>query len=163
MSVNLMCIFGAIVSDVWIGRYKTIFYLSIVYAIGSILVAMSSIQALNISPNNALIAGLLISAIGSGGIKTCATAFGADQFKLPEQMAQLATYFSMFYFTINLGSFLSDMTTPMLRANVHCFGQNDCFPLAFGVPAILMIISIGKFDSTNFRINSQLTIFFITF
>lgn len=152
MSVNLMCIFGAILSDVWLGRYRTIFYLSIIYAIGSILVSISSIQTLNISSNDALIAGLVLSTIGSGGIKTCATAFGADQFKLPEQTAQLATFFSMFYFTINVGSLLSDMTTPMIRANVHCFGQNDCFPLAFGVPAILMIISIGKFYSTNFEI-----------
>ena len=28
--------------------------------------------------------------------------------------------------------------------DVKCFGQEQCFPLAFGVPAVLMIISVSK-------------------
>ena len=30
-----------------------------------------------------------------------------------------------------------------ITADVHCFREN-CYPLAFGVPAILMICSVGK-------------------
>lgn len=94
--------------------------------------------------------GLGLIAFGSGGIKPCVAAFGGEQFKLPQQAKQLGLFFSLFYFAINLGSFVSTSVTPILRENVHCFGNNDCYPLAFGVPAALMALSvviflIGKF------------------
>lgn len=34
---------------------------------------------------------------------------------------------------------------PVLREDVHCFGDLDCFSLAFGVPGVLMLISIVVF------------------
>lgn len=142
--VYFMCIFGGIVSDVWLGKFKTIFILSIVYAIGTIIVSISAVPTINFAPKVGLIIGLLLIAIGSGGIKPCVSAFGGDQFKLPEQAAQFATFFSLFYFTINFGSLISTALTPVLRTNVHCFGY-ECYSLAFGIPAILMIISIGMF------------------
>lgn len=145
MMVYFMCIFGGILSDVWLGKFKTILYLSIIYSIGSILVAVSSIPDLNLSPKIVLIVGLVFIAIGSGGIKPCVCAFGGDQFKLPEQSQQFASYFSFFFFGITAGSIISAVLTPMLRADVQCFGNEDCFPLAFGLPAVLMIISIGIF------------------
>lgn len=146
MIVYFMSIFGSILSDVYLGKFRTIFYLSIIYAIGSIVVSMSAIPIISISPRSALISGLLLIAIGSGGIKPCVSAFGGDQFKLPEQKIQFATFFSVFYFSINSGSVISTAITPILREDVHCFGQNDCFSLAFGVPAILMLIAIGEYS-----------------
>lgn len=146
MMVYLMGIFGSILSDVWLGKFRTIFYLSFVYVIGSAVVAISAVPTIwSLSSSKlVLIIGLLLIAIGSGGIKPCVSAFGGDQFKLPEQARQLATFFSLFYFTINTGSIISSSITPLLKANVHCFDQNDCYPLAFGVPAVLMMIAIGK-------------------
>ncbi|XP_045458412.1 peptide transporter family 1-like [Melitaea cinxia] len=88
------------------------------------------------------ILALLLIAFGTGGIKPCVSAFGGDQFKLPEQEKYLGYFFSLFYFSINAGSLISTFLTPILRADVHCFGDNDCYSLAFGVPGILMIISI---------------------
>lgn len=90
------------------------------------------------------ILALLLIAFGTGGIKPCVSAFGGDQFKLPEQEKYLGYFFSLFYFAINAGSLISTFLTPILRADVHCFGDNDCYSLAFGVPGILMIISISK-------------------
>ena len=63
--------------------------------------------------------------------------FAGDQFKLPEQALQLETFFTVFYFSINCGSLLSTIITPILREE-RCFGEDSCFSLAFGVPAILM-------------------------
>jgi solute carrier family 15 oligopeptide transporter 1 len=31
---------------------------------------------------------------------------------------------------------------PVLRGDVHCFGDLSCFSLAFGVPGVLMVTSI---------------------
>lgn len=89
---------------------------------------------------------LVLLAIGAGGIKPCAGAFGGDQFKMPEQTKQMAKFFSIFYFSINVGSLISVFVTPILRSDVKCFGEDDCFPLAFGLPALLIIISIGKLN-----------------
>lgn len=92
--------------------------------------------------------GLLCIAVGSGGIKPCVAAFGGDQFQLPAQATQMASFFSVFYFSINAGSLISTFATPILRNDVKCFGDSDCYSLAFGVPAVLMITSIGK----NFKV-----------
>lgn len=143
MLTYLMCIFGAIISDTWLGRYKTILYLSFIYVMGSIITAISAIPSGPLPAEATLYIGLLLISIGSGGIKPCVSAFGGDQFKIPEQAAQLATFFSLFYFSINLGSLVSTAATPIFRADFHCFGEVDCYSLAFGVPAILMIVSIG--------------------
>lgn len=142
--VYFMCIFGGIISDVWLGKFRTIFYLSIVYAIGTIMVSVSAVPSFNFDKVG-LFVGLVLIAVGSGGIKPCVSAFGGDQFKLPEQAAQFARFFSLFYFTINFGSIFSTALTPALRNEVHCFGYGECYSLAFGVPAVLMIVSIGTF------------------
>lgn len=147
MMVYFMCIFGGILSDVWLGKFRTILYLSILYSFGSTVLSISSISTLNLSPKINMFIGLALIVIGSGGIKPCVAAFGGDQFKMPEQAALIATYFSVFFFAVSAGSLISTIITPILRADVHCFGQTDCFPLAFGVPAVLMLVSIGKFNS----------------
>ncbi|XP_055598577.1 peptide transporter family 1-like [Uranotaenia lowii] len=133
---------GAILADSWMGKFKTILYLSMVYCIGSVLITLGAIPSFNLPATSMTVIGLLLIAVGSGGIKPCVSAFGGDQFKLPEQAIQLAKFFSLFYFAINAGSLISTTVTPILREDVHCFNDADCYPLAFGIPAILMIFSI---------------------
>lgn len=144
MMSYFMCVVGAILSDTWLGRFKTILCLSVVYAVGSLSLAISTIPNGPLPQMVTLYVALLLISIGSGGIKPCVAAFGGDQFKLPAQAVQLATYFSLFYFTINAGAMISSAVTPIFREDVHCFGETDCYSLAFGVSAGLMVISIGK-------------------
>lgn len=89
--------------------------------------------------------GLAVIAIGSGGIKPCVVAFGGDQFKLPEQDKQMVIFFSIFYYSINMGALISTVVTPVFREDVHCFQRTDCYSLAFGVPGILMFVSLVMF------------------
>lgn len=35
--------------------------------------------------------------------------------------------------------------TPIFRSDISCFGQSSCYPLAFGVPALLMIVALILF------------------
>uniref|UniRef100_A0A1B0DQS9 Oligopeptide transporter n=1 Tax=Phlebotomus papatasi TaxID=29031 RepID=A0A1B0DQS9_PHLPP len=125
-------------------------FTSIVYAFGSTMMSIGAIPTLNINATAMTIVGLFLIAIGSGGIKPCVTALGADQFKLPEQLKAMATYFSLFYFAINTGSMISTLVTPILRQDVQCFDEDTCFSLAFGVPAILMVTSIIIFVAGKF-------------
>lgn len=90
--------------------------------------------------------GLILIAVGTGGIKPCVAALGGDQFILPEQQSHLIRFFAVTYFTINAGSLLSSFITPELRNDIKCFGEQDCYSVAFLVPAILMILSIGELE-----------------
>lgn len=143
MMIYVLCVVGGIIADVWLGKFRTILYLSIFYALGCATVSISAFPNIGIPPRVVLISGLLLIAIGSGGIKSSVCAFGGDQF-LPEQAKQMEKYFALFYFSISLGAATSMIVTPILRSDVHCFDGNDCYPLAFGVPAILMVVSIGE-------------------
>lgn len=138
------------IADSWLGKFKTILYLSIIYVVGSVILTLGAIPPLNLPGDVMTMIGLVLIALGSGGIKPCVAAFGGDQFKMPEQVKHMATYFSLFYFAINSGSLISTTVTPILREDVNCFESGDCFPLAFGVPGILMIISIVLFLGGKF-------------
>ncbi|KAH8265006.1 hypothetical protein KR038_003261, partial [Drosophila bunnanda] len=142
MLVYIFPLIGALIADSWLGKYKTILYLSLVYSLGAMIVAFGAVPLDGMPVKAVTIVGLLLIAMGTGGIKPCVSAFGGDQFSLPAQSLQLAKFFSLFYFAINAGSMISTTVTPILRADVHCFGDKDCFSLAFGVPAVLMIISV---------------------
>ena len=56
----------------------------------------------------------------------------------------------MFYFAINAGSLISTFLTPIFRADVDCYPNeegpefDECYALAFGVPAALMILALRK-------------------
>lgn len=43
--------------------------------------------------------------------------------------------------SINVGSTIGTILTPIFRNDVKCFGE-DCYPLAFGIPAVVMVASI---------------------
>lgn len=47
-SVYLLCLLGAIISDSWLGKFRTILYLSIIYSIGSGVLAVSAIPNLDL-------------------------------------------------------------------------------------------------------------------
>lgn len=147
---SMLCYFtpllGAIIADTFLGRFRTIFYISIIYVFGN---AVLSVAAVPIFPSlgskiAVSMVGLFLIALGTGGIKPCVSAFGGDQFVLPQQERLLTQFFSIFYFSINTGSLISTYCTPLLRDNVQCFGD-DCYSLAFGVPAILMVCSLFLF------------------
>jgi dipeptide/tripeptide permease len=87
--------------------------------------------------------GLFIIALGTGGIKPCVSPFGGDQFD-PYQTRMISIFFAVFYFSINAGSMISTFITPMFRAT-PCLDQDTCYPLAFGIPAVLMITATVVF------------------
>ncbi|NXF39994.1 S15A1 protein, partial [Nyctibius bracteatus] len=149
-------ILGALIADSWLGKFKTIVSLSVVYTIGQAIMAVSSINDLtdrnrdgspdNVSVHIALsMIGLILIALGTGGIKPCVSAFGGDQFE-EDQEKQRTRFFSIFYLSINAGSLLSTIITPILRAQecgIH--SKQRCYPLAFGVPAALMAVALVVF------------------
>nr|XP_026490166.1 solute carrier family 15 member 1-like [Vanessa tameamea] len=140
-----MPLIGAILADNFIGRYRVILYFSIIYFIGTILLCCSAIPPLMLPQTYTSMIGLALIATGTGGIKPCVAAFGGDQFRLPEDSQQLQKFFSTFYCTVNFGGFMGMIVTPALRRGIMCFGDDACYALGFGFPAILVLISIVIF------------------
>ncbi|MEO1916122.1 MAG: POT family MFS transporter, partial [Myxococcales bacterium] len=121
---------GALLADVFLGKYRTIVTLSIVYCLGHVALAMDDTFY-------GLTLGLGLISVGSGGIKPCVSAHVGDQFG-DENSNLLSRVYSYFYFSINLGAFISTLATPLLLEH---YGPH----FAFGLPGALMIIATWVF------------------
>ncbi|XP_016055413.1 PREDICTED: solute carrier family 15 member 2 [Miniopterus natalensis] len=138
-------ILGAAIADSWLGKFKTIMYLSLVYVLGHVIKSLGALPILGGHMVHTVLSlvGLSLIALGTGGIKPCVAAFGGDQFEKTDE-EERTRYFSVFYLSINAGSLISTFVTPMLRGDVQCFGE-DCYALAFGVPGLLMLTALVVF------------------
>ncbi|XP_055337141.1 solute carrier family 15 member 1-like [Paramacrobiotus metropolitanus] len=137
-------VFGAMLADGFLGKFNTIFSLSLVYVAGLVLLTLASVPPVNLDLMAGTAAGLILIGLGTGGIKPVVPAYGGDQFK-PGQEKQREMFFSVFYFCINAGSLISTFLTPILRSDVSCFDKEGCYPLAFGLPAALMVVALLAF------------------
>lgn len=72
-------------------------------------------------------------------------AFGAHHYKIPEQETQLKFYFSLQIFFLKTGSLLGRSISPALKDDIKCFGMDDCYPLGFGIPSIVMCFAFVFF------------------
>ena len=116
-------ILGAILADALWGKYRTILSLSLVYCLGHLALAADETRL-------GLFTGLILITLGAGGIKSCVSAHVGDQFGTTNSHL-LPKVFGWFYFSINLGSFISTILTPLL-----CWtGSGPRW--AFGVPGVL--------------------------
>ncbi len=125
---------GALLSDIFLGKYRTIILLSVVYCLGH--AALACMGNWGNSPGW-LLAGLLLVCLGSGGIKPCVSAHVGDQFGSSNRHL-LSRIYNWFYFSINLGSFVSTLLTPWL---LEWYGPH----WAFGVPGVLMAVATVLF------------------
>lgn len=138
--VYLFPMIGAILADRLLGKYRVIFWVSLVYCAGQAALAFggSAGSAGNLSlAQTAVFAGLILISLGSGGIKPCVSANVGDQFTT--RNAHLVTrIFQIFYFIINFGSFFATLLTPWLFKH---YGPK----WAFGVPGVLMALATAVF------------------
>jgi POT family proton-dependent oligopeptide transporter len=128
--VYFLPLLGAFLADAVLGKYRVIFWLSIVYCFGHFALALNDTRI-------GLLIGCGLIALGSGGIKPCVSANVGDQFGATNQHL-LPKVFSWFYFSINIGSAFSTLLIPELLERV---GPR----VAFGVPGIAMLVATVVF------------------
>lgn len=121
---------GAILADVFFGKYKVIIALSIIYCAGHACLALMGQYG---NSEYWMFGGLVLIALGAGGIKPCVSAHVGDQFGSTNARL-LPRIFNWFYFSINLGAFASMLLTPWL---LQWYGPH----WAFGVPGVLMALA----------------------
>lgn len=132
--VYLTPFIGALLADIFLGKYRTILLLSIVYCIGHAALAFMGTVG---TSSTWLYVGLALICLGSGGIKPCVSAHVGDQFGKGNHHL-IARVYNWFYFSINFGSFFSTLLTPWL---LEWYGPH----WAFGVPGVLMAIATFMF------------------
>ncbi len=127
IGVYFFPLLGGYLADKFLGKYRTILYLSILYCIGHAFLAVFETN------KEGFYAGLFLIALGSGGIKPLVSAFMGDQFdQSNKHLARKA--FDWFYFTINFGSFFASLSMPLVLKH---FGA----AWAFGLPGALMALA----------------------
>jgi len=129
-------IIGALIADGWLGKYRTIILLSLIYCLGHLALALDHTEV-------GLAIGLGLIALGSGGIKPCVSSHVGDQFGQSNEHL-LSRVFGWFYFAINLGAFLSMLATPWL---LQAYGAS----VAFAIPGLLMLVATLLFWSGRNR------------
>ncbi len=119
-----MPLVGGIMADWFFGKYKVILVVSIFYALGNLILALSTHNF------SLFTVGLVVIAAAAGGIKSCVSANVGDQFDKSNKHL-LSKMYGWFYFTINTGSIVSTMLIPIVY---NKYGPE----LAFGIPGVLM-------------------------
>ncbi|MFT3927922.1 MAG: hypothetical protein QM778_35670 [Myxococcales bacterium] len=122
---------GAVIADRWWGKYSTIVWLSLVYCAGH---ACLAIFDGNLTGS---VAGLVLIALGSGGIKPCVSAHVGDQFG-KGNFDKVERVYQAFYFIVNVGSLFATLLIPWIQREAG-------FGVAFAVPGILMGIASAWF------------------
>ncbi|KAI5067352.1 hypothetical protein GOP47_0017880 [Adiantum capillus-veneris] len=167
---SLTPLLGAFLADAYVGRFWTIAVASVIFFLGTVLLTLSAtIPSLEPTPCSKLcpspsqkelavvIVGILLTAIGSGGIRPCVAAFGADQLldasdsstknregkteqhDLKHPMA-LSTwsFFNCYFFVTGVSSLLAVTVVVYIQDNVG-------WGFGFGIPAALMFLSVVSF------------------
>ncbi|VVA98750.1 unnamed protein product [Arabis nemorensis] len=146
---------GALIADSYLGRYWTIASFSAIYFVGMASLTLSASvtglkppECIGVGPcppattvqYAVFLSGLYLIALGTGGIKPCVSSFGADQFDDTDAIERVrkASFFNWFYFSINIGSFVSSTLLVWLQ-------ENAGWGLGFLIPTVFMGLSVASF------------------
>jgi POT family proton-dependent oligopeptide transporter len=127
IGVYFFPLLGGWLADRFFGKYHTIFWVSLIYCVGQLCLALFVTNRIG------FYVGLSLIAIGSGGIKPCVASFVGDQFDQSNKH-RAKVVFDAFYWIINFGSFFASMLMPIFLRDL---GPS----IAFGIPGVLMLIS----------------------
>jgi POT family proton-dependent oligopeptide transporter len=133
MAIYFLPLAGAWIADRLWGRYRTILLVSLGYCVGHGLLAASEFTHTLDARRFVFFAGLAFIALGAGGIKPCVSAFVGDQFTGGREHL-LPRIYSIFYWSINFGSFFGVALLPKVRDH---YG----YAWAFGIPGVFMALA----------------------
>ncbi|XP_037439252.1 protein NRT1/ PTR FAMILY 2.11-like [Triticum dicoccoides] len=154
---NLATVFGAYISDTYLGRYIIITVGTVSSFIGMLILTLTAAlhslhpptcssskvkqcQGLTDSQIAALLVSFFFLVVGAGGIRPCNLAFGADQFdpRTADGRRGIASFFNRYYFTFTIAIMISATVIIYLQSYVN-------WALGLAVPAALMGLSCAVF------------------
>ncbi|RSM39621.1 peptide MFS transporter [Amycolatopsis balhimycina DSM 5908] len=127
--VYLSAVVGAWVADRLLGSERTLFYSAVLIMIGHVSLALlPGLAGIGV--------GLVCVAVGSGGLKSNATAIVGTLYAEGDERRDAG--FTIFYMGINLGGFVGPLLTGLAQTEVG-------FHLGFGLAAIGMALGLGQY------------------
>ena len=128
--VYLSTILGAWIADRVLSRERTLFYSAVVVMLGHLSLAL-------ISGKLGVGVGLVLIAVGSGGVKANATSLVGSLYEEGDERRDAG--FSLFYLGINVGALLGPLLTGLLQSNVG-------FHYGFGAAAVGMAVGLAQYS-----------------
>ncbi|MEU5262488.1 peptide MFS transporter [Amycolatopsis sp. NPDC021455] len=127
--VYLSAVVGAWVADRLLGSERTLFYSAVLIMIGHISLALlPGLAGIGV--------GLVCVAVGSGGLKSNATAIVGTLYAEGDERRDAG--FTIFYMGVNLGGFVGPLLTGIAQTEVG-------FHLGFGLAAIGMALGLTQY------------------
>lgn len=130
-SMYLMTVFGGWVADNWLGQARSVWYGSIIIALGHLSIALAALFG-----HFFFYFGLVLIVLGSGLFKTCISVIVGTLYEAKDSRRDAG--FSLFYMGINLGSFLAPVITGFLV-------KEHGWHLGFGIGGLGMLIALLLF------------------
>eukprot|EP00250_Pteridium_aquilinum_P015595 c22663_g2_i1 orf=445-1539(+) len=143
-------IVGGFIADAYWGKYWTIATVSGIYVLGMVMLTLSvSVRSLKPPPCKAtpcpkvgkgrvafFFLSLYLISVGTGGIKPCLEAFGADQFDDEDavERRRKSSFFNWWYFALCTGGLIAVTFLVYIDDNVS-------WALGFGIPTIVMVVA----------------------
>ncbi|GLB66731.1 MFS transporter [Arthrobacter mangrovi] len=131
--VYLSSILGAWISDRLLGAEKVLFYSGIMIMFGHIALAL-------VPGAVGLAIGLVLVAIGSGGLKATATSLVGSLYAEKDERRDAG--FSIFYMGVNIGGLIGPLLTGLAQVSLG-------FHYGFGLAALGMAIGLGQYALTR--------------
>ncbi|XP_019198093.1 PREDICTED: protein NRT1/ PTR FAMILY 2.8 isoform X1 [Ipomoea nil] len=153
---NISTLGGAFVSDAYLGRFLTLFFGTICSLIGmgtvTLTAGLASLRppACHDQSENCkqphgwqlaiLYIGLAFLSLGSGGIRPCNIAFGADQFDTdtPKGRAQLESFINWWYFSFTIALLIVLTGVIYIQTEVS-------WTIGFAIPTFCLLLSLTIF------------------
>ncbi|XVE91417.1 hypothetical protein REPUB_Repub01dG0007700 [Reevesia pubescens] len=152
---SLTPLLGAFLADSYAGKFWTITIATAIYLLGMIILTLSAAlpqlrpppcegnqvcQEANGNQVAILYLSLLLAALGSGGIRPCVAAFGAEQFveEDPNHPKKTWVFFNWYFFVLGASILLASTVLVYIQDNVG-------WSWGLGIPTIAMALSIIVF------------------
>lgn len=131
MGAYFFPLMGALIADLFLGRFMTIMTISLLYVLGHFLLAVFAHDFVG------FLAGLFLIALGSGAIKPNISTFLGDQVEHHAEDVRKRA-FSYLYLAINVGGALASFLLPIAN---RAWGSE----VAFAIPGVAMVLALVCF------------------
>lgn len=127
-SMYLLTILGGWIADNWLGQARSVWYGSIIIALGHLSIALNAFL-----DSFFFYFGLILIAAGTGLFKTCISVIVGTLYSAQDSRRDAG--FSIFYMGINIGSFLAPLVTGLLI-------QDNGWHWGFGIGGVGMLVAL---------------------
>ena len=125
----LFTLLSAVIADTYFGAYLTILVFSVIYMFGLVLICVAAISFID-QLWLVYFSLWLLLAMGAGGIKSCVTVLGGQQYSPIEQKDEMAQFFTFFYASTSLGALLGGVLVPIVAQ------LTDSYTIAYVMQAV---------------------------